>query len=92
MKNEEMYYMGSEQSGRCLVCVYKDSTQTVNYNEFQEFVEQLGDGVIVRKCVFVDDQELELDFICDYNYYIGIANRFAKEHECEIHISNYDME
>lgn len=92
MKNEEMYYMGSEQSGRCLVCVYKDSTQTVNYNEFQEFVEELSDGVIVRKCVFVDDQELELDFICDNNYYIGIANRFAKEHECEIHIPNYDVE
>lgn len=86
MQDEEMYYVGSEQVGRCLVCVYKNGTQKVIYNEFQEFVKELGDVVIIRKCVFVDKQKLELEFICEDSYYIAMANRFAKEHGCKFHV------
>lgn len=84
MKEEPLYYTGSEQMGRCLVCVYQDGACGVDYDRFREFVEQLGENVIIRKKVFIEEQRLEFEFICDNEYYVRLANDFAKENGCEI--------
>lgn len=84
MKEEPLYYTGSEQMERCLVCIYQDGACGVDYDRFQAFVEQLGENVIIRKQVFIEEQRLEFEFICDNEYYVGLANDFAKENGCEI--------
>lgn len=75
--------MGAEQMGRCLVKMYKDKNQKLDYNDFQEFIEKIEGKVIIQKKVFVDSQEVSLEFICDDQYYIGLANQFAKDNKFE---------
>lgn len=87
MKEKKLYYMGAKQTGRCLVHVYKANTRGVFYDKFQEYIEKLDENVIIKKKVFVKGQELILEFICDDEYYIGIANNFAKEYECEFAVN-----
>ena len=83
MKEEKLYYMGAEQTGRCLVQIYKDNTQGIFYENFQELIKKLEGNVIIQKKVFVNNQEIGLEFICDNMYYIGLGNQFAKEYKCE---------
>ena len=87
MKEEKLYYMGAEQTGRCLVKIYKAKNKEIYYEDFQEFIEKIDKEVIIQKKVFVNNQELRLEFICDNPYYIGLANQFAKDNGCEHKIS-----
>ena len=73
----------AEQTGRCLVQIYKDNTQGIFYDNFQEFIKKLDGNVIVQKKVFVNNLKIGLEFICDDKYYIGLGNQFAKEYKCE---------
>lgn len=81
MKEKKLYYMGSQQTGRCLVHVYKADVRGNLYDKFQELLEKLGENVIIKEKVFVQGQELMLKFICDDENYIGLANDFAKEYK-----------
>lgn len=87
MREKKIYYMGAEQTGRCLVKIYKDKNQEIDYNDFQEFIEKIEGEVIIQKKVFIDSQELSLEFICDDQYYIGLANQFAKDNKFEFLVS-----
>lgn len=87
MKEKKIYYMGAEQTGRCLVNIYKDKNRELDYNDFQEFLEKIEGEVIIQKKVFVDSQELSLEFICNDQYYIGLANQFAKDNKFEFWVS-----
>ena len=82
MKEEKLYYRGSKQTGRCLVCISKDKPREMNYEKVQKFVEEFGENIVVYKKVFVKEYEFVFEFICDDEYYIGIASDFAKENEC----------
>lgn len=83
MKEEQIYYAGAEQTGRCLVCVHKTNIKGIDYDLFQELLEKMGEDVMVRKKVFVEEYELALEFICNDKRYIGMANQFAKKYKCE---------
>ncbi|MGE9950007.1 hypothetical protein [Coprococcus catus] len=87
MREKKIYYMGAEQTGRCLVKIYKDKNPEIDYNDFQEFIEKIEGEVIIQKKVFIDSQELSLEFICDDQYYIGLANQFAKDNKFEFLVS-----
>lgn len=87
MREKKIYYMGAEQTGRCLVKIYKDKNPEIDYNDFQEFIEKIEGEVIIQKKVFIDSQELSLEFICNDQYYIGLANQFAKDNKFEFLVS-----
>lgn len=53
------------------------------------FFEQLGENVIIRKKVFMKGHEVEIEFICDNEYYIGIARDFAREYGCTFEVDEY---
>lgn len=35
---------------------------------------------------FMKGQEVEIEFICDNEYYIGIASDFVREYECDFNV------
>jgi hypothetical protein len=80
------YQRSETQLGRCSVYVYKENILEIHFDEFQGLVQELGDKVVIQKKVFVNEQKLELEFICDNECYIGIAKQFAKEHKCEFKV------
>jgi hypothetical protein len=86
MENRKIYYGGSEQLGRCSVYVYKENALEIHYDEFQGLVQELSNEVVIQKKIFLNEEKLELEFICDNEYYVGIAKQFAKEHKCEFKI------
>ncbi|RJV71418.1 hypothetical protein DWY90_14395 [Coprococcus sp. AF27-8] len=86
MKEEKIYYVGTELTGRCLVKIYKNDKLEIEYHELQEFLEKIREGIVIWRKIFVDKQEMNLEFICDKQYYIELANQFAKEYKCEISI------
>ena len=49
MKEEKLYYMGAEQTGRCLVKIYKAKNKEIYYEDFQEFIEKIDKEVIIQK-------------------------------------------
>ena len=86
MNKERLYYVGSEQAGRCLVSIWKEDDIEIQYEEFQKFIEEIKENVVIQKKVFVDKQEIGLEFICENTYYIGFANQFAKIHNCDFFV------
>ena len=88
MKEEKLYYMGTEQAGRCLVKIWKTGELQIQYNEFQELLEKIKECTIVRKAIYIDNQKVILEFICDNKYYVGLANQFGKEHHCEFYVDD----
>ena len=48
--------------------------------------EEIKENVVIQKKVFVDKQEIDLEFICEDTYYIGLANQFAKIHDCDFFV------
>lgn len=82
MKEEKMYYVGSEQSGRCMVKIFKDNTRQIHYDEFQKFIEEFDENIIMQKKIFVKGHELALEFISDDKSSIKIARNFAEEKGC----------
>lgn len=88
MKEEKLYYMGTEQAGRCLVKIWKTGELQIQYNEFQELLEKIEECTIVRKAIYIDNQKVILEFICDNKDYVGLANQFGKEHHCEFYVDD----
>ena len=86
MKEEKIYYVGTELTGRCLVKIYKNDKLEIEYHELQEFLAKIREGIVIRRKIFVDKPGMNLEFICDKQNYIELANQFAKEYKCEISI------
>lgn len=86
MKDKNLYYRGPKQKARSLVYIHKNNTHKVFYENVQAFLEQLEGNVLIQKKVFVKGYEMTIEFICDNEYYIGIASDFAREYECDFDV------
>lgn len=63
MKEEKIYYVGTALTGRCLVKIYKNDKLEIEYHELQEFLEEIKEGIVIRRKIFVDKQKMNLEFI-----------------------------
>lgn len=85
MKEEKLYYTGTEEIGRYLVRVRKSSTHKIKYSEFQEFLENI-DEYTIKKEIYVQGREVLLELVCDSKYYIEEAGKFAEKYGCVLEV------
>ncbi|WP_298093873.1 hypothetical protein [uncultured Catenibacterium sp.] len=91
MKNEKLFYTGTNELGRSLVLMFdKNNIEEypgIDYNELQKFIEKISNDVHLKKYIYDSSSQLRIEFICSDQSIIEYAETFAKVHnlECSIY-------